>query len=378
MNFSRLILPTALYWALALITPNLITAADQVAPPRINHILQCPNDSVWYSVKGERGYISLTALGAADTTKLPSNYSIIIGNVTDSIVVSPDSLPINIQLVGATTTTIETIIFYTPLIELLRQYASFGDIIPENLPVISYASPENPNLTELRNTYRLDEVAGNGDEISKLLNMLEWAHTIVRHDGNSSNPSPYNSLNLIRICKEEDRGVNCRMMATILNEAYLSLGYRSRLITCKPFDKEDGDCHVINTVFAESLDKWIWIDPTFGVYVLDSAGNYLSIPEVRAALIAGVEIMLPEQMDWNGAPKDHTEYLEYMTKNLFRFSSPAGNEFGYESRDSLRQWICLNPVGYDLDLAGTVNTKENENWTTEIYSTNNEESFWQK
>lgn len=59
----------------------------------------------------------------------------------------------------------------------------------------------------------------------------------------------------MELCRREGRGINCRMMAQLLNECYLAMGFRSRFVTCMPRVMVY-DCHVINAVCAESLSKW--------------------------------------------------------------------------------------------------------------------------
>jgi hypothetical protein len=101
----------------------------------------------------------------------------------------------------------------------------------------------------VRQTYQLESVAESGDDTSRLLNLLHWVHTQVRHDGNNAaNGTPRNAISLIEYCRTQNRGINCRMMATILNEACLSLGYKSRHIICLPLDDKDVDCHVVTVV----------------------------------------------------------------------------------------------------------------------------------
>jgi hypothetical protein len=180
---------------------------------------------------------------------------------------------------------------------------------------------------------------------------MRWAHGIVRHDGNSMNPTPRNAIHLIDVCKKEDRGINCRMMATILNEAYLAMGFKSRHITCLPFDKSDPDCHVITAVFAQSRGKWLYMDPTFEAYFMGEEGDPLGPGEVRTMMIAGVEPRLNPEINWNGEPYDADGYRLYMNKNLFRFSCPLGSEFSYESKDGPRSSVTLNPLGYDEEQA---------------------------
>ena len=149
------------------------------------------------------------------------------------------------------------------------------------IPEFIYQSVDNPNLLRIRQNLKLDSIAGNGHELSQIFNLLYWLHHLIRHDGNSDNPTSKNAIDLIETCKAENRGVNCRMLAMILNECYLSMGIKSRYITCMPKETQFDDCHVINMVYSKDLNKWIWIDPTFAAYVMDEKGDLLGIQEVR-------------------------------------------------------------------------------------------------
>ena len=112
---------------------------------------------------------------------------------------------------------------------------------------------------------------------------MYWIHNLVPHDGNHENPVVRNALSMINQCKKENRGLNCRGLATVLNECYLSMGIKSRFVTCLPKDSlhTDPDCHVINIVYISSLKKWIWIDPTFCAYIMNEKGELLNLEEVE-------------------------------------------------------------------------------------------------
>ena len=86
------------------------------------------------------------------------------------------------------------------------------------IPEFTYQSAENPDLQRIRNDLKLDSIAGKGSELSQIFNLMHWVHNLVKHDGNSDNPALKNAIDLINVCKVENRGVNCRMLATILNE----------------------------------------------------------------------------------------------------------------------------------------------------------------
>lgn len=88
----------------------------------------------------------------------------------------------------------------------------------------------------------------------------------VRQYGNPAGGA--NAINYAEACKDGSRGLNCRGLATVLNECYLSLGIPSRVITCMPRIYIN-DCHVINAVYSSTLGKWLWIDPTNNAWVTD-------------------------------------------------------------------------------------------------------------
>ena len=129
--------------------------------------------------------------------------------------------------------------------ERLREVGDFGYILRkspgyddaasiDSLPAFTYMDPNDRDLVRVRRYFNLDSIAGAGDEISKIKNLLAWVHNTIRHDGSSYNPEEKNAIALYEICKKEDRGVNCRMMAQMLNECYLAMGFKSRYVTCLP------------------------------------------------------------------------------------------------------------------------------------------------
>lgn len=251
------------------------------------------------------------------------------------------------------------------------------------IPKFIYQSADNPNLQKIRKDLKLDSIAGKGNELSQIFNLLHWVHNLVKHDGSSNNPTLKNAIDLINVCKVENRGVNCRMLATILNECYLSMGIKSRYITCMPKETEFNDCHVINMVYSTGLDKWIWIDPTFDAYVMDGKGNLLGIQEVREKLIKGEPLVLNADANWNRTnlqTKEH--YLEYyMAKNLYRLQTPLISEYDTETWKSGKEitYVELLP----LDGIEQTPQKKSETWEKigviyTNYKTNNPDLFWAK
>lgn len=246
------------------------------------------------------------------------------------------------------------------------------------LPKFNYQSSDNPNLMALRKGFNLDSIAGQGNDVLKILNLLQWVHNLIPHDGNHDNPEVKNALSMINVCKKDDRGLNCRGLALVLNECYLAMGIKSRIVTCYPKDilKIDPDCHVINSVYSESLKKWLWIDPTYNAFVMNENGEMLSIEEVRESLINDKSLILNPNANWNNKQTQTKEgYLKnYMAKNLYMLESPATSEYNMETHREGKtiSYIKLLPLDYDNQKPDKV---ESDGKIT-VYKTNNPKVFW--
>jgi hypothetical protein len=252
------------------------------------------------------------------------------------------------------------------------------------LPAFSYQQSDNANLTALRKGFNLDSIAGQGSDVLQILNLMHWVHDLVPHDGMNGNPEVKNALSMLDVCKKENRGLNCRGLALVLNECYLSMGIKSRIVTCLPKDslKIDQDCHVINSVYSESLKKWLWIDPTFEAYVMNEKGEMLSIAEVRERLINGKTLILNPDANWNNqSAQTKEDYLEsYMAKNLYMLECPASSEYNMEtsSEGKTYTYIRLLPLDYfeqKPDKEEDKREKSNTTWIT--HNTNNPNVFWE-
>jgi len=249
------------------------------------------------------------------------------------------------------------------------------------IPKFTYQPETDENLVKLRNEYNLDSVAGQGNEVSKIINLMYWVHDVVRHAGDSNNPESKNAIDLINTCKAENRGVNCRMMATILNECYLAIGIKSRFVTCMPKETKFDDCHVINMVYSEQLQKWVWMDPSFCAYVMNEKGELLGLSEVRERLISGKTLILNPDANWNKKISYIKEqYLDnYMAKNLYRMQCLQHSEYNAETfqEGMERTYIELLPLDGIEQEPQKEESKYNNNKRTN-YKTNNPDVFWAK
>lgn len=248
-------------------------------------------------------------------------------------------------------------------LEILKQSAPYKRT-GQTMPAFTYASPNDSLLTRTRDFFHLDEVAGTGDDLSRIKRLLYWLHDLVRHDGSSSWPKcRYNCVDLYQLCQTEKRGLNCRFMAEMLCEALLAENIPARYITCQSREYDtDNDCHVITIAWSRQLNKWVWVDPTFCAYVTDENGLWLHPGEVRERLQAGKKLILNEDANWNHESKQTVEgYLEeYMAKNLYILASNLHSRSEAESPDRTQksESITLVPEGFKYKWGQTTSDDE--------------------
>lgn len=243
-------------------------------------------------------------------------------------------------------------------------------------PGFEYESAVDERLRRIREKYNLEGVAGDGNDLSKVLRLMRWVHLTVKQDGRIWPSVSMNADDLIAYTTRQHQGINCRCVAITLNDCYLAMGFKSRFVTCLPRDPNDTDCHVIDSVYMPSLNKWVWMDSSFGGYFKDEKGTLLGIDEVRDRIIHHKPMIASPELDYNGQPYPAAEYLNYMTKNLYWFSVALRSESDYETTAARKDlfYIHLLPAGYHPKMKLW---PRREPFVTNLY-TNDNSFFWQK
>jgi len=230
---------------------------------------------------------------------------------------------------------------------LLCEFDKYEDSSPFEIPAFKYQDQNDSILVQLRNDLGLDRIVEGKDEISQIIDLMKWANQRIKHNG-SNNLHDARSINIIKGFDSSGEGVNCRAMSIVLNDIYLAMGFKTRIVSCMPNEDYDTESHVTNLVYSETLDKWIYMDPSFSAYVTDENGVILNHSEIRNALILGEKLNVKGGLIHNGSPYGggQKNYLDYMTKNLFRLGSPLISAYGYEYANPDRISIYLYPTGY--------------------------------
>jgi hypothetical protein len=256
-----------------------------------------------------------------------------------------------------------------------------------SIPSFTYQPADNPGLVHLREQFKLDSVAGSGNEVSKLINILHWMHNTIPHDGqHESGIKAINGFEIASVAKAKSIGVSCGELATVLNDCYLALGFKSRKVYCQPKDSlnKDYDAHVINAVYSTLLKKWLWMDPTNDAYVMNEKGELLSIDEVRNRLVHDQPLIVNPDANWNhkmSTTKDRYLYA-YMAKNLYRFYCTLESGFDVETRGGEKTitYVHLVPAGYGKfrQVPAKMQSYNKDLKTTFVnYTTHNPATFWQ-
>ena len=239
-------------------------------------------------------------------------------------------------------------------LEVLRSSPPYSYESTEGYQEFKYQAPEQDSLTKLRTLYNFDNVAGNGTEMDRILNLFTWVHNTIKHDGSNSAPDPENSLSILDYCSKSGAGVNCVYMAIVFNEACLAMGIKARVIhgNAKKFIF-NGEWHTFNAVYSSDQDKWIFMDPMKYAYFTDEDNTPLSISELRDHLIRGETLHLNPDANYNGSPFEKDEYLNYLSKNLYRFSCSVESKFGnygiFHLTGVARDYVHLDPAGEKQD-----------------------------
>lgn len=299
----------------------------------------------------------------------------------DSITVVVDSAKAQDFIIQVGRKKAWTRVVYKPgFLEVLRKGAHFDRADPRPAPGFTYQPADAPELVTLRTAFKLDSVAGHGNEVSRMLEVMHWLHDLVPHDGQHDNPVVKNALSMVAECKRDRRGLNCRGLATVLNECYLALGFKSRFLTCLPNDSTDTECHVINVVWSNELKKWLWLDPTHDAYVLDEHGVMLGPWEVRERLIDGRPLILNPDANWNHKQSTVREYYlySYMAKNLYWLECPVESRYDAETKlaDKSVEYVQLLPLERHTQKPDVVRRAGGSGNTIIEYRTNDPARFW--
>lgn len=236
-----------------------------------------------------------------------------------------------------------------------------------NMPALPYVYDwEDRRLEQVKRLVpdTLIGSASNQFELQKLL--MFWVSRNLL-GGSASPVRPMNALQIIKNTRENAAKSTCWAYAVVLNEIYLSFGFRSRMIRCLPMDLRPMDCHCMTVVYSDVYQKWIAFDAAMGTYYTDEEKVPLNVKEIRRILLEGKPLLTPY------LPRSISQNLRwYLCKNMIRFTAYQTSCFNMEEPERDRVLYILNPSSFR-----TVDKQLTENGRKlQIKSVYCEEAFW--
>lgn len=214
----------------------------------------------------------------------------------------------------------------------------------------------------LRNKYSLLEIAGEGNDFHRALNITKWLQPRLKHKGDYDNHIECNALSLLEYSLDKQQaGINCLNKAKILEECCLALGIYARRIGLYPCSPYDMDNHVVTEIFDNELQKWIILDPTSGGYFTDGK-QPLSCIDIRDkyATRQFITVVLPKQetQNYDNLFKENIEWNAYYAKNFYfitvdlycGFGEKPGAAWLIPKGFSAEKWFIQNQL-YKIETA---------------------------
>jgi hypothetical protein len=266
-------------------------------------------------------------------------------------------------------------------ISLLKKSPPYDDKQRQLFPTFTYQPATDLHLARLRKLYKLDSVAGKGNETERAIRLLDWFHRQVPHQDVATVPV-LTTQNIINSYKVNKIGQGCYPLSIAMNEIFLAEGFKSRSVICFSglYPVAQGG-HVIDAVYINSLNKWIYMDPQENAYIKDENDNFLSIEEVRERLIDGRPLVLNTTANYHGVPTKKEEYLyQFMAQHIYRLICPLNSAYNSQTRGpgKLIQYVELLPAGSVDPGVDGFETSVRDNYQVITYHTNNNKLFWQK
>ncbi len=228
----------------------------------------------------------------------------------------------------------------------------------------------NEELNELKKYLPTELYMHTDNEFKRMIKLMLWVHNFLIPSGAAVPIHPFNCLNILEKTKTEKITSNCWMFAIVLNEIFLSFGYKSKMIRCMPFDLRFKDCHCVVQAYVSEYNKWVMFDAAFGTYYTDAQKNPLDLKEIRNHIIMNKQLYTPLT-----PLKYSKELFKYWIKNIFRFEAYALSKFNMEEDKSNFSVIySLLPVGYELNDKMITQSGHN----LKILHTHSEIEFWKE
>jgi hypothetical protein len=189
-----------------------------------------------------------------------------------------------------------------------------------------YLTPQNENLTKLKNKYGLTKLINSkADQLDNSIKIMEFINENVK----ASNESMTSDKNAFEIMEAAFNGskISDNDYVAMYEECLASLGINVRTGILRSTDKQSKVKSYYNVceVWSDKYNKWIMIDGVNGCYMKEN-GVPLSTVEIITKGIAKVQIAII---------KDANKYIKNMSKYYESYSiSVDNNKYGAPKSNS--------------------------------------------
>lgn len=251
----------------------------------------------------------------------------------------------------------------TDKIQLLKEYAEYGKNTFDF--TYEYKFDERENMLDIIEKNNLDELVRGKSDVDTAITLMNWFCEHYRH-GDSGLSSERTPQALMEFADKNEGRTNCRGLSIILAHLIRAYNIKAFHITCLPYEQPVNECHVVVSVYCESLNKWIMLDPTSKLYLKNKDGEIIGIEEFRDIIISDGELYPNE--DYSSQHWTMEGYREYMAKNLIRLERGIVERYGCDEKDG---FVVLMPEKY---IQNEANNFTDENYKKHFISSR--ESFW--
>ncbi len=249
--------------------------------------------------------------------------------------------------------------------ELLREFSEYSYDESESNINFEYRFDERENMLDIIEKYNLDDIVRGKNDVETSITLMNWLCDRYKHGPYIANKRTPQAL-----MDDADKNgcrSNCRGLSIILAHLIRAYNIKAFHLSCLPYEDPFDECHVIVSVYCESLSKWIMLDPSFNLYIKNKNGDFIGVDEFRSALINDEKLFESDNMSaaWIDSFDD---YREYMAKNLIRLERGIVERYGCDEDGG---YFVLIPEKYMKNEAKYFS----EGW--QKYFITSKKAFWQ-
>ncbi len=180
-------------------------------------------------------------------------------------------------------------------------------------------------------------------DLTKLYHVIFWLyHQFKSYKEFYSDFQHHNGFEIFEKCREE-YAPNCACFAIMLNDILIAMGYKSKAVWCLSSDPLDDECHALNHVWIEELNRWVVADPSSRSVVCDEFGIPLDLLTMRKRIHRDEAVYPHRNKTIRQSSEFIKEYNRYMKKNSFQFLTHIEQGLYYPLDQNA---VLIHPIGY--------------------------------